>query len=118
MTTLEEPRTAETSGQIMPVVHSHSTGPWKFEDAPGPDGEVCFQTIKDLAGHHVASTWGGPHLPNARVIAAAPEMLAALEKAVETIKAWHGDDGWDLYQHSPEMLAINSAMAKATGLVV
>ena len=41
------------------------------------------------------------------------ELLAALIDAKETIKAWHGEDAWDLYQHSPEMKRINEAIQKA-----
>ena len=46
----------------------------------------------------------------------AAELLAALKKAKETIKAWHGKDGWIIYdQCSPEMKLINKAIARATG---
>lgn len=62
---------------------------------------------------------------NARFIAAAPDLLAALQRAVETIRALHGiglsgrsEAGmWKLYQSSPEMTIINAAIAKALGTV-
>ena len=41
------------------------------------------------------------------------ELLEALDKAVETIHAWHGDEAWDFYQMSPEMQIINGAIVKA-----
>lgn len=45
---------------------------------------------------------------------AAPDMYEALIKAKETIKAFHGEVAWDIYnEHSPEMKAINQAIAKA-----
>lgn len=41
------------------------------------------------------------------------ELLAALEEAIEVIKAWHGPECWDIYfEHSPEMKRIRSAIAK------
>ena len=53
---------------------------------------------------------------NAQLIAAAPELLEALKAARETIRAWHGPNAWDIYDRaSPEMKAINSAIAKAEG---
>lgn len=49
------------------------------------------------------------------------ELLAALKSAVETIRVWHNmghyageaDRVWALYQESPEMKAINAAIARA-----
>lgn len=53
---------------------------------------------------------------NARLIAAAPDMLEALKTAKETIRAWHGPNAWDIYDRvSPEMRVINEAIAKAEG---
>lgn len=52
----------------------------------------------------------------AHLFAGAPELLAALRKAKEVIKAWHGEGGWEFYDlHSPEMQPINAAIAKAEG---
>lgn len=48
------------------------------------------------------------------------ELLAALKRAVRTIRTWHGmgmgpmeAQAWALYQASPEMKQINDAIAKA-----
>lgn len=54
---------------------------------------------------------------------AATDLLKALKRAVETIRALHGiglsttaEEGmWRLYQSSPEMTEINAAIAKAEG---
>lgn len=52
---------------------------------------------------------------NAKLIAAAPELLDALLVAKTTIHALHGDVAWDIYDRcSPEMKTINSAIKKAT----
>lgn len=63
---------------------------------------------------------------NARLLAAAPDMLAALHTAVKTIRLWHdmtppGREpeeltGWEEYlAGSPEMREITAAIAKAEG---
>ncbi len=52
---------------------------------------------------------------NSHLIESAPALFEALIKAKETIKALHGDVAWGLYQNSPEMKKINSAIAAALG---
>lgn len=42
------------------------------------------------------------------------ELEEALQKARSTIKVWHGDVAWDLYQNSPEMKMINNALNPKT----
>jgi hypothetical protein len=61
-------------------------------------------------------------IANAQLIAAAPELLAALHNAVRTIRTWHGmgmgaaeAQAWALYQASPEMQQITAAIVKASG---
>jgi hypothetical protein len=77
-------------------------------------------TITDAAGDSASFRT----LPEyARLIVAAPDLLAALKRAVEAIRSFHGiglsgkaEEGmWQLYQASPEMTAINAAIAKAEG---
>lgn len=59
----------------------HTPGPWKVDTVGGT-------TLKNEKDFHVVrkdneiliSTWGKPHLANARLIAAAPDMLEALIK--------------------------------------
>ncbi len=52
---------------------------------------------------------------NARLIAAAPDLLAALEEAITLIEFFHGAPGWPEYQSSPEMKRIRAASARARG---
>ena len=42
------------------------------------------------------------------------ELEDALQIARSTIKVWHGDVAWDLYQISPEMKMINNALNPKT----
>lgn len=101
------------------VVSAHTPGPWVtgsggFESVktPGPNG----RPIALVAGE--TQRWPfreGEMLANARLIAAAPDLLEAVRDAIETIHEWHGDVAWDLYQHSPEMKRLNAAIAKVEG---
>lgn len=57
----------------------HTPGPWTV-NANGinsPDGHIVFFDVS-----------GGPHETDARLIAAAPELLEALEKLEQTASFW------------------------------
>ena len=100
----------------------HTPGPWqpstfgfnRLEVWAGHDARICI--VDNFLDVGVAEA-------NARLISAAPDLLAALEAAVRTIRSWQGaglavdvEAGlWDLYQASGEMVTINSAIAKARG---
>lgn len=97
---------------------AHTPGPWHV--AKGGLG----REIRADDGPFIASVYDhtftyGERNANARVLAAAPELLDALKQAVETIRTWHSlhiadDPAWDIYrQHAPEMKRINAAIAKA-----
>jgi hypothetical protein len=54
--------------------------------------------------------------PNARLIAAAPELLEALQDAIAAVRVFHGPVAWETYRdHSPEMKRWRAAIARATG---
>lgn len=64
----------------------HTPGPWRIEehygkakDEPPEKLRLCFLSI-NAGSEIVASTWANPHLANARLIAAAPELLYWLKK--------------------------------------
>jgi hypothetical protein len=93
---------------------THTPGPWRWDGKftvtiPHPKGDCPFRVEPE----------------DARLIAATPDLLAALRRAVETIHALHdiglhgsphaAAEMWALYQQSPEMRAINAALAKAEG---
>lgn len=111
---------------------SHTPGPWSaIDDGSRSDGlwvsgpsrgePVICDLVGRLYDHEAqCGQLTGEDVANAHLIAAAPDLLAALKRTVDTIKAWHclhGDEiGWDIYlQHAPEMQAINAAIAKAKG---
>ena len=67
---------------------SYTPGPWSVNE----EGFVMAGDT-DIA---VVSTAGEEALANAVLIAAAPEMLEALEAALSFVNTWHPDDGWDV----------------------
>lgn len=87
---------------------AHTPGPWSFCEARGPREELCFHEVIDLENNTVCSTWAGPNEANARLIAAAPELLEALRGALSYLS---------LYGPSaqPALLSARAAIAKATG---
>lgn len=93
----------------------HTPGPWKL------DATTLEITTSDEVEARIAMIDGdncdwSQAEADARLIAAAPEMLEALKTAKETIRAWHGPNAWDIYDRvSPEMRLINEAIAKAEG---
>lgn len=101
----------------------HTPGPWRADLEPSLNA-WRIRTIADIRGMplasvHVVPTDSAP-LANARLIAAAPELLAKLQDAVDEIEAWrkkHGPLG------APDTEAVTmlvvrqarAAIAEATG---
>lgn len=118
---------------MTPTLTTHTPGPWAIDGvrvfAPAFDEQVEITRDDGTTAMHGRGLIALPYAPdgahdaNARLIAAAPDLLAALKRAVDTIRAFHGiglngpaEAGmWELYQQSPEMKAINAAIAKAEG---
>ena len=97
---------------------AHTPGPWVVTEDMGSNiirGTEEERAVEGLAGitykwrDYVASTWGGPHEANARLIAAAPEMLQALLVADRTF----AENGL-LACHAARQ-EIRAAIAEATG---
>lgn len=63
----------------------HMPGSWHVEPSGSPD---CY--VRDAQGHFIASvhlgSTSGPYTDNARLIAAAPDLLVALRGAVAMFK--------------------------------
>ena len=96
----------------------HTPGPWTFV-GPSPGGTACddggdYAIIQGRgiiaeAIHHVDVGRTEDALANARLIAAAPDMLEALESVYERL---HQDD---TYVGDPLLAEVFAAIAKATG---
>jgi len=107
---------------------SHTPGPWMLDYVV--DGAYAIHGT--AAGDQILIATRAPiprlheeFVANAHLIAAAPDLLAAVHRAVETIRALHdigligsphaAEEMWALYQQSPEMQAIHAAITKAEG---
>jgi hypothetical protein len=91
---------------------------WAIITDETPPVKVC--ELSDFASHSKNY---------ADLFAAAPDLLAAVEKAIDTIYDWYTmphagsmpqseemkAESWRLYQNSPEMKMLHAAVAKARG---
>jgi len=84
----------------------HTPGPWTIYDQTDPHHIKIKGQYADIGGAHVADILGEA---NARLIAAAPDLLAAL-------KAFMHADGHDDFED--EWPAARAAIAKAEGLTL
>ena len=101
----------------------HTPGPWRTQPIMGTgrvqivnDHAAVFgaDQVFDIATLPVLSD--GSHHANARLIAAAPELLAALQKAERYIDALSERVKWTQRdQKEFDSLGIRAAIAKATG---
>ena len=93
----------------------HTPGPWRIGTTP-PNGE---QTIGTQQGLMVAVATTGANTPteaNARLIAAAPDLLEALKACIPHLERDdHHTDA--LSRERPHYAAARAAIAKATGAV-
>lgn len=80
----------------------HTPGPWAIT---GDNGLTC--TVGSL-GTPVAKVLCGNSLADARLIAAAPELLEALN-------TWLAQYSAEEYEDCPEVVQTRAAIAKATG---
>lgn len=84
---------------------AHTPGLWKICNVPGRDALAVYD---NQANEYIATVWHSERDPkegaaNARLIAAAPDLLAALKEVVRLSDRQH--DAWD---------AARAAIAKAT----
>lgn len=125
--------TAQASGKNIagdrtPAVGAHTPGPWSQSRREQPDGMFITQvydadggTIADLAWHAVKIGDGvaTDHDANARLIAAAPDMLTALKMLDEVLDFSDQDGGFQMIEDVsvlvPAMKEALAAIAKAEG---
>ncbi len=104
----------------------HTPGPWRPRDYASKEGAIWIDcAARDERGRSVAGTIGAAYATgtgssdpavqqaNARLIAAAPELLAALEGALRFMETV--ERGMPADQHMPEAHAARAAIAKAKG---
>ena len=86
-------------------MNSHTPGPWWFAaDAPNTYA----------VGHGDLELCGGLRRHNARLIAAAPDLLDALQMAKAWVAQYHNKPGHDAASRCMSAV-IDAAIAKATG---
>lgn len=101
---------------------THTPGPWRLERFPASHHCRIQPVNGEAPGGSLADVYGSE--ANARLMAAAPELLEALRGTITTIRAWHDmtvnltdadkETAWRIYsQNAPEMRRINAAIAKA-----
>jgi hypothetical protein len=83
----------------------HTPGPWRYDYEHGYCGEIIAAD-----GTLLASFVDEPTTPNARLIASAPDLLAAAKRALNVLKA-QGES----IQPKNVLGALDSAIAKAEG---
>jgi len=96
---------------------SHSPAPWSYD---GPPHNIHVRQANDPNMRICFMTSDGPTEANARLIAAAPIMLVALECAAHALDALHPDGGRLVHPTPKEMIErtlaiIKEALANATG---
>lgn len=91
----------------------HAPGPWDYF-VGNANGRGLIRIEQSGTGQHIASMQrGAVSGANARLIAAAPDLLAALEELADAFK---GDDGLERAMNiglDSEILAARAAIAKA-----
>ena len=133
---IEELPDFETGGRVPPLASKHTPGPWRLNDFYGAN--VDQRPIKAVVGpegngrliHAVPDFMIDPEsLANARLIAAAPELLEALERVAGIADSRHGSiscwcpenfldsmpDDSEPDSHSSGCKAARAAIAKARG---
>jgi len=68
----------------------HTPGPW-FVVGPHPSGDWTVQDKAGGGGQCIAQRYGDSSNANARLIAAAPELLSELQRMVEHFEAFAKD---------------------------
>ena len=89
----------------------HTPGPWKWDGTPwdyDAENEAPWVVTDDVKEVRVLSGSIRCNKENARLIAAAPELLAALQLAVR-------QNGCDMLMTGEELRQCEVAIAKATG---
>lgn len=118
MTDLDSER--DENAYVERLARERTPGPWRiaprYPQSPNSPYEILTANGDISPAYVLAVAPGGHHSgeANARLIAAAPELLAALEKAYETDLAEARFEGYD-FEGSPLGTMMRAAIAKARG---
>jgi hypothetical protein len=103
----------------------HTPGPWRWhghylmQDVPGIDNPYSTPAGYPIADDGSAGDEYSPTIdtdgPNARLIAAAPELLASLKTLVDAVEDHDNPVDQGLAAHHDSMQAARAAIAKAEG---
>lgn len=100
---------------------AHTQGPWQTAERSGGIGiehreKKSFGWLQSEVAlvYPLAEPEKGTGAANAALIAAAPEMLEALERAYQKLGFWMDDDKWDDSDEAA-MVQIWTAISKAKG---
>jgi len=93
----------------------HTPGPWHLSNlAANGEQEICVSRSSELGGASIcvveSSRRADTLLADARLIAAAPELLAVLKAIADHTRYMEEQDGWPEIQE-----AMDAAIAKAEG---
>lgn len=91
---------------------SHTPGPWHVSDEGGAKLEIHSE-IGTVATVHGGGNRDDETLPNARLLAAAPDLLAVLE-ALASVAVWD-DDYTTREEFEPISAKVDAAIKKARG---
>ena len=90
----------------------HTPGPWETPGEDGGERVICYQDStgkrRTLAHVYDGEEFGSMEA-NARLIAAAPELLAALQRSLNWLSSYSGDGALGAYEQA------RAAIAKASG---
>lgn len=100
-------------GRREGAVTAHSPGPWSVGTWRSSDD---FGWTVDLGGDQriIVHAQSAESEANVDLIAAAPELLAALRECLKALSYFHGDEGWTLAE-TKILDATRAAIARATG---
>jgi len=94
---------------------THTPGPWHFGDTAGPIGIAVDRSDCHGFRNHVWIAKNIATEADARLIAAAPDLLEALTYARDEIAMRVEEDGGDAYSVKKACRKIDEAIAKAEG---
>lgn len=99
---------------------AHTPGPWKFgKELTARSGEwlVSFDAGSKGRGIAIAETRAGSgnEEANARLIAAAPQLLEALQTTAANLRSWKAANGGGIKTFDSWLEAVEEAIAKAEG---